>query len=64
MKILKKVLGDTYGGPSISVMPDGSFVLYRWHNAPVSEEILVQSYTWQDFLYKLKQYYKNNKSNV
>lgn len=36
---LKAILGSTYGGPSISYENE-EFVIYRWFDAPVSEEIL------------------------
>ena len=35
--VLRKVLGDDYGGPSISVNTDtGEFYIYSWGDAPVS----------------------------
>lgn len=36
---LAKVLGGTYGGPSLSFQ-DGKFVIYEWGDAPVSISII------------------------
>lgn len=41
---LKKWLGASYGGPSISY-EDGKFILYAWGDAPVSMEIIAKSDT-------------------
>lgn len=63
-KILKKVLGPTYGGPSLSY-DDGKFILYSWGDAPVSIEILVSDSDFVSFVQKLHeyQYEKTNKKN-
>ncbi len=38
---LKTILGGTYGGPSISYEKETEeFVIYRWFDAPVGDEIL------------------------
>lgn len=38
-EMARVVLGETYGGPSLSYM-DGKFVIYEWLDAPVSDDIL------------------------
>lgn len=53
--LMKKVLSGTYGGPSIS-FEEGKFVLYRWYDAPVGDEILVEAETWDEFVEKLEKY--------
>lgn len=54
MKVLKKVLGVSYGGPSISY-ENGKFILYKWYDAPVNMEILVSDKTWGGFVEKLNE---------
>jgi hypothetical protein len=40
-KVAKDVLGDTYGGPSLSWDKEKKeFVVYYWYDAPVGEEEL------------------------
>jgi len=54
-KLLKSVLGGTYGGPSIS-FEDNKFVLYDWGDAPVCMDILVSDPSWKKFVEKLKEW--------
>lgn len=43
---MAKILGPTYGGPSISYDKDTKeFVLYRWYDAPVDIEELSRGKT-------------------
>lgn len=55
---LKKILGATYGGPSISFQ-NGEFVLYEWSDAPVSTDILAKGKTLQELINN----YNSNKKN-
>ena len=57
MKILKKVLGNTYGGPSISY-EDGVWVLYSWYDAPIKIEIHCTHMNWDKFIELCKDYEK------
>jgi len=41
---LKKILGETYGGPSLSV-EDDQWVIYNWADAPVNTEIMARGET-------------------
>jgi len=54
-ELLQKVLGHTYGGPSISY-ENGNFVLYGWGDAPVGMDIIVSAKTWDEFVVKLEEY--------
>lgn len=54
-ELLKKVLGHTYGGPSISYEND-RFVLYGWGDAPVNMDVLLSAKTWDEFVEKLEIY--------
>jgi hypothetical protein len=53
---LKEILGDTYGGPSLSYI-DGLFVIYNWYDGPVSDEIIAAGKTIEQCL---EDYEKNN----
>lgn len=45
-KKLSKILGNTYGGPSISYDPNNKmFILYEWGNAPIDMGELSGGYT-------------------
>jgi hypothetical protein len=52
--LLRKVLGETYGGPSISV-ENGKFVLYEWCDAPVGMKILAKGDTFEELMDDIKQ---------
>lgn len=58
--LLPSILGDSYGGPSISYDlgtepgDDPKFVLYTWTDAPVGIEILAEGDTLQDMLFQYK----------
>lgn len=54
--LLRSVLGDSYGGPSISFQ-EYQFCLYRWGDAPPGTEILVQAASWKEFIKKLEKYH-------
>lgn len=52
--LLRRVLGGTYGGPSLSYDEStGEFVLYEWGDAPVSEEEIARALTLEDLWYKI-----------
>ena len=57
MDELKKILGETYGGPSLSV-EDGKFVIYVWGDAPVGMGILAKGDTLEECIEDYKE--KNN----
>jgi hypothetical protein len=46
---LKELLGDTYGGPSLS-FHDGFFILYTWGDAPVSDDEIGRGETIEECL--------------
>jgi hypothetical protein len=52
-KRLRKLLGETYGGPSIS-FEEGRFVLYTWTDGPVGTTILAEGATLLELLTNVK----------
>src|SRR5690606_13837124 len=52
---LRDVLGDPYGGPSVSIA-DGKWVLYTWTDAPSGEEVLCRHEDWDEFLRLVGEY--------
>ena len=53
MRLLRRVLGESYGGPSISY-ENGKFILYEWTDAPVRVNILVEHEEWDKFIQKVR----------
>ena len=47
---LSKILGDPYGGPSLSVK-GGEFVIYEWFDAPTGTEILARGRTLEEVIF-------------
>jgi hypothetical protein len=52
-EMLSRILGNMYGGPSISY-EDGKFVLYEWFDAPVEMQILAEAYTFEELMAHIK----------
>jgi len=50
---LRRYLGATYGGPSLSY-EDGEYVLYTWTDAPVNIEIIARSPSLHGLLLELE----------
>lgn len=56
---LRQILGPTYGGPSLSFdKVSNQYIIYKWHDAPVDEEILATGTSLTDVI---KNFYKNQK---
>jgi hypothetical protein len=56
---LREILGDTYGGPSLSI-DRNKFVIYVWTDAPVGEDILSSGDTLEECI----QNYLDRSENV
>ena len=55
LKILLGVLGNTYGGPSIS-HENGMWTLYVWSDAPVGMDVICRHEEWPEFIRLVAEY--------
>lgn len=63
--LIRDVLGDTLGGPSIA-FENGEFVLYTVgeYESPTMPMIILSAPTWFEFTRKLHDYRNQRKSNA
>jgi hypothetical protein len=58
--MLRKQLGDTYGGPSLG-FKNGKFLIYRWYDAPVHCDILCQAPDLETLVARFERLPKNRR---